>query len=196
MAARRGNVSTEAMVAVGACLLLIALVVTTMRDKKPRFRLDPAEASPTPIPSATATATPLPSASPGNIQALFIQARAESPMIAPMEASQALTNTDFAQPPVYREIHEADLGRIYASAPKKNRRALTKVAALGGFHTPEEMAASFGYPSVDAMLWTWDQTIATSPQFQPDTFGTNARPVFPVESPLLPQTEPVANSRP
>jgi len=191
LAARRGIVSTEAMVAVGACFLLIALVVTTMRDKKPRFRLDPPGASPTP----SATATPLPPATPataGDIQALFIQGRAESPLIVPAEA----TNNDFAQPPVYREIREAELGRIYASAPKKNRRSLTRVAALGGFRSPEEMAASFGYPSVDEMLWNWEQAIATGPQFQVDTFGTNARPIYPVESPLLLESGPVTHSLP
>jgi len=187
---RRGIVSTEAMVAVGACLLLIALVVTTMRDKKPRFRLDPPGNSPSPTPSATAT--PFPQSTPGDIQALFVQGRAESPLIVP----PAATNTDFSQPPVYREIHEAELGRIYAAAPQKNRRALTRVAALGGFRSPEAMASSFGYPSVDAMIATWDQTIETGPQFQPNAFGTNARPVYPAESPLLLESGPVTHSLP
>jgi len=186
--ARRGIVSTEAMVAVGACFLLIALVVTTMHDKKPRFRLDPTETSPSPTPSATAT--PFPQSTPGDIQALFVQGRAESPLMV----SPTTTNTDFAQPPVYREIHEAELGRIYAAAPQKNRRALTKVAALGGFHSPEAMAAAFGYTSVDTMLANWDQTIETGPQFQPNTFGTNARPVYPSESQLLLESGPVEES--
>jgi len=190
LTARRGVVSTEAMVAVGACFLLIALVVTTMRDKKPRFRLDPPEISPGPTPSAMAT--PLPPATPGDIQALFIQGRAESPLVVPAET----TNTDFAQPPVYREIREAELGRIYAEAPQKNRRSLTKVASLGGFRSPEAMASSFGYPSVDAMLAIWDQTITTGPRFQPNSFGTNARPVYPSESPLLLESGPVTHSLP
>jgi hypothetical protein len=58
------------------------------------------------------------------------------------------------------------------------------------------MTASFGYPSVDAMLATWDQTIATGPQFQPNTFGTNARPIYPAESPLLLESGPVTHSLP
>lgn len=161
-----------------------------MRDRKPRFRLDPAVPSPSPTPSATAT--PFPQSTPGDIQALFVQGRAESPLIVPTTA----TNTDFSQPPVYREIHEAELGRIYAAAPRKDRRALTKVAALGGFRSPEAMAGAFGYASVDAMLAIWDQTIATGPQFQPNTFGTNARPVHPVESPLLLESGPVTHSLP
>lgn len=176
----RGVLSTETLAAIGACVLLVLLVALTMRDKKPRFRFD---ATPTPAPVATATpagsSTVTVSAPSSNLQTLFEQGRVESPLIAPVDEPPFVTNTDYASPPVYREIKETDLGRVYVSASKKDRRALGKVAKLGGFHSPEEMAQAFGYPSVDQMLWNWEQTIAATPQFQPGNFGTNASPPLP-----------------
>ncbi len=177
----RGAISTEALAAIGACVVLVVVVALTMRDKKPRFRFDSA-ASPasTPIANAppgsplTAPASP---ANPPDLQALFVQGRAESPLIAPIDEPVGppfITNTDYANPPVYREIGEVDLGKMYASAPQKNKRALDKVARLGGFRSPEAMAQAFGYPSVDQMLARWDQTLAAAPKFQPSYFGTNA----------------------
>ena len=190
---RRGNIrgalSNEALAAIGACVVLVVVVAMTMRDKKPRFHFD-SLAGPTPAttvvaPSASTALTSSPenpAASP-DLQALFVQGRAESPLIAPVVTGPGtfpfVTNTDYARPPVYREIGEADLGKIYASAPKNDKRALGKVARIGGFRSPEAMARAFGYPSVDQMLLIWDQTIATSPQFQAANFGTNARPPLP-----------------
>lgn len=179
----RGALSNEALAAIGACVVLVVLVALTMRDKKPRFRFDS-----TPAPSATATplapepsgsATPVPAS---DLQALFVQGRAESPLIAPVEdvvAPPFVPNTDYASQPVYREIRETDLGRMYAAAPKNDKRALDKVAKLGGFGSPEAMARAFGYPSVDQMLWNWDRTITATPRFQADNFGTNASPPLP-----------------
>ncbi len=175
----------EALVTIGACFLLIVLVVAAMRDKKLRLRLHPpaATASVTPLPSASPVPSAAPTASPvvssTDIQTLFNQGRAESSLIAPVDAQQAAANIDFAQQPGYREIREADLGRIYSSLPKKNRRALVKVAEIGGFRTSEDMARAFGYQSVDQMLWSWDQAILDNPRFLPNTFGTNALPVVP-----------------
>lgn len=175
-----GTLSTEAMAAIGGCVLLVILVTLTMRDKKPRFHFD---ADPTPAPTATATPTaaaiPETPSAPQDLQALFEQGRAESPLIAPVDDPPFVTNTDYASPPVYRQIRETDLGQMYASAPKKDKRALAKIAKLGGFSSPENMAQAFGYPSVDQMLWNWDQTLATTPQFQPGNFGTNATPPLP-----------------
>jgi len=175
-----GALSTEALVAMGACFVLILLVVLTMRDKKPRFRFESAAKA---LPAATATpagpaatATPLP---PSDLQALFDQGRAESALIAPVDPPLFVPNTDYANPPVYREIRENDLGKMYASAPKKDKRALGRVARVGGFRSAEDMAQAFGYPSVDQMVWQWDQTLAATPQFQPANFGTNATPPLP-----------------
>jgi len=168
------------MAAIGGCVLLVILVALTMRDKKPRFRFD---ADPTPAPAATATpaaaSVPETPSAPPDLQALFEQGRAESPLIAPVDDPPFVTNTDYANPPVYRQIRETDLGQMYASAPKKDKRALAKIAKLGGFSSPESMALSFGYPSVDQMLWNWEQTLAATPQFQPQNFGTNATPPLP-----------------
>lgn len=185
----RLGVSTELLVAIGACILLIALFGAMVRDKKVNFRFD---AAPSPTPPAAASqaaaqgqqAASAP-ASPGNVQALFDQGRLESPLIAPVElAPEAsmpmIPNTDFAQQPVYREIREADLNRIYATVPKKNKRALAKVASLGGYQSPDEMARAFGYVSVDQMLAAWDQNLLTTPQFLPENFGTNSMPFVPV----------------
>lgn len=177
----RGVLSAEALAAIGACIVLVALVALTMRDKKPRFRFD---ATPTPAPAATvppgtAPATPVPVP---DLDALFVQGRAESQLIAPVGEPLSppfVPNTDYAKPPVYREIREADLSGMYAAAPKKDIRAISKVAKLGGFGSPEAMARAFGYPSVDQMIWNWDQAIATNPQFQPGHFGTNASPPLP-----------------
>ena len=178
----RGMLSAEALAAIGACVLLIVVVALTMRDRKPRFRFDTPKAEPvasaTPL-AATPPATPAPAS---DLQALFVQGRAESPLIAPVDEPVSppfVPNTDYARPPVYREIREADLGRMYATAPQKDKRALGKVARLGGFGTPEAMARAFGYPSVDQMVWSWDQTIATTPQFQVNNFGTNSSPPLP-----------------
>jgi len=175
--------SNEALAAIGACAVLVAVVAMTMRDKKPRFHFDSA---PSPAPATAAvspaeTASAVPAASP-DLQALFVQGRAESPLIAPTDDTVVppfVPNTDYAKPPAFREIREAELGKIYAAAPKNDKRALGKVARLGGFRSPEAMAQAFGYPSVDQMLWTWDQTIATTPQFQAANFGTNASPPLP-----------------
>jgi len=177
----------EALVTIGACCLLIVLVVVAMRDKKVRLRLRLPAASPSPAASASPapsaspppTASPTPTDSATGIQSLFTQGRAESSLIAPAGARQTYADIDFAQPSGYREIREADLGRIYSSLPKKNRRALARVAEIGGFRTSEDMARSFGYQSVDQMLWSWDQTILESPRFSPNAFGTNAPPVVP-----------------
>ena len=179
----RGTLSTEALAAIGACVVLVVVVALTMRDKKPRFRFDSA-ASPASTPISTAPpGSPLTTpATPPDLQALFVQGRAESPLIAPVDEPVGppfVTNTDYANPPLYREIREADLGKMYASAPKKNKRALDKVARLGGFRSPEAMAQAFGYPSVDQMLARWDQTIAVTPQFQPSYFGTNSAAPLP-----------------
>ena len=78
--------------------------------------------TPTPAPSAspTPTASPPPTDSATGIQSLFTQGRAESSLIAPAGARQTYADIDFAQPSGYREIREADLGRIYSSLPKKN----------------------------------------------------------------------------
>ncbi|MEI8309571.1 MAG: hypothetical protein WCH98_02325 [Verrucomicrobiota bacterium] len=185
----RGALSNEALAAIGACVVLVVVVAMTMRDKKPRFHFDslvgPASSTAAAATSAStslASSPAIPSASP-DLQALFVQGRAESPLIAPVVDGPLtppfVTNTDYARPPVYREIGEVDLGKIYASAPKNDKKALGKVARIGGFRSPEAMARAFGYPSVDQMLWTWDQTIATSPQFQAANFGTNSRPPLP-----------------
>jgi len=177
----RGSLSTEALAAIGACVVIVVVVALTMRDKKPRFRFDSA-ASPaaTPVaaaPTGSPLAAPASPATPPDLQALFVQGRAESPLIAPIGqpvGPSFITNTDYANPPVYREIREADLGKIYAASPTKNKRVLDKVARLGGFRSPEAMAQAFGYASVDQMLARWDQAIAAGPQFQPSYFGTNA----------------------
>lgn len=183
---RRGALSTEAMAAIAACVVLVLVVALTMRDKKPRFRFD-SPASPTPAPAASAApsgaaASASPGASP-DLQALFVQGRAESQLIAPVDEQPAgppfVTSTDYAVPPAYREIREADMGAVYAAAPKNDRRALSKVAKLGGFGSPEAMARAFGYPTVDQMVSTWDQTIATTPKFQTNHFGTNSTPPLP-----------------
>jgi hypothetical protein len=177
----RGALSTEALAGIGLCVLLVAVVALTMRDKKPRFRFDSPATTATTTSPAIATAptgsSPTAPVTPPDLQALFVQGRAESPLIAPIDEPVGppfVTNTDYANPPVYREIREADLGKMYAAAPKKNKRALDKVSRLGGFRTPEAMAQAFGYASVDQMLARWDQMIATGPQFQPGYFGTNA----------------------
>jgi hypothetical protein len=177
----RGVLSAEALAAIGACVVLVALVALTMRDKKPRFRFD---ATPTPAPAATvlpasAPTTPVPAP---DLDALFVQGRAESQLIAPVGEPASppfVPNTDYAKPPVYREIRETDLSGIYAAAPKKDIRAIGKVAKLGGFGSPEAMARAFGYPSVDQMIWSWDQAIATTPQFRAGNFGTNSAPPLP-----------------
>ena len=177
----RGVLSAEALAAIGACIILVALVAFTMRDKKPRFRFD---ATPTPAPAATvppAAASTTPVSAP-DVDALFVQGRAESQLIAPVGEPLSppfVPNTDYAKPPVYREIRETDLSGMYAAAPKKDKRAIGKVAKLGGFGSPEAMARAFGYPSVDQMISTWDQTIATTPQFQAGNFGTNSAPPLP-----------------
>lgn len=186
--------SNEALAAIGACVVLVIVVTLTMRDKKPRFHFDSLTGS-TPAPAAaSATASPAPAAAapslkeipsaPSDLQALFVQGRAESPLIAPADSVPAsppfVTNTDYARPPVYREIREAELGKIYAAVPKSDKRALAKVARIGGFRSPEAMARAFGYPTVDQMVATWDQTIAAGgPQFQAANFGTNSRPPLP-----------------
>ncbi|MFZ4778974.1 MAG: hypothetical protein ACOYM3_26710 [Terrimicrobiaceae bacterium] len=177
--------STEALVALVACFILIILVALTMRDKKPRFKFESlakpspsATATPAPATPAAATAAPTP-VTPPDLQALFDQGRAESPLIAPVDQPPFVTSTDYANPPVYREIRENDLGKMYASAPTKDKRALGKVARVGGFRSAEDMAQAFGYPSVDQMVWQWDQTIAATPQFLPANFGTNASPPLP-----------------
>jgi hypothetical protein len=177
----RGVLSAEALAAIGACVILVALVALTMRDKKPRFRFD---ATPTPVPAATvppgsASTTPV---SAPDLDALFVQGRAESQLIAPVGEPLSppfVPNTDYAKPPLYREIRETDLSGMYAAAPKKDKRAIGKVAKLGGFGSPEAMARAFGYPSVDQMIWNWDQTIATTPQVQAGKFGTNSAPPLP-----------------
>lgn len=183
----RGTLSNDALAAIGACSVLVVVLALTMRDKKPRFHFDSftgaapvASASP-----ATAAASPLPTpaASP-DVQALFVQGRAESPLIAPVETPISPpfvpgANIDYAKPPVFREIQEAELGQVYASAPKRDKRALVKVARLGGFGSPEAMARAFGYPSVEQMLSIWDRTAETPPQFRAANFGTNAKPPLP-----------------
>lgn len=182
----RGALSFEALAAIAGCVIIVVFVALTMRDKKSRFRFDSA-ANPasTPIASAPPGSPLTPPAAPAgspDLQALFVQGRAESPLIAPVDEPVGppfVTNTDYAHPPVYREIREADLGKMYASAPKKNKRALDKVARLGGFRSSEAMAQAFGYPSVDQMLTRWDQTLAATPRFQPSYFGTNSGPAVP-----------------
>ena len=179
----RGALSTEAMAAIGACVVLVLAGALMMRDKKPRFHFDSLA---TPAPAANTTPPPaasltIPAAQP-DLQALFVEGRAESPLIAPVDQPLAppfVTSTDYAKQPVYREIHEAELGRMYATASKQDKRALAKVARVGGFGSPEAMARAFGYPSVDQMLSQWDQMIATTPQFQPANFGTNSSPPLP-----------------
>lgn len=180
----RGNIcgafSTEALVALGACFVLILLVALTMRDTKPRFKFE-SLAKPSPSPSATPAsvdASPTP-AGRSDLQALFDQGRAESPLIAPVDQPPFVASTDYANPPVFREIRENDLGRMFASAPIKDKRALNKVARVGGFRSAEGMAKAFGYPSVDQMLSQWDQTISATPQFEATNFGTNASPPLP-----------------
>ena len=187
----RGALSNEALAAIGACVVLVVVVAMTMRDKKPRFHFDSftgaapvtATAPVTAPTTASALPLPVPAASP-DLQALFVQGRAESPLIAPVEAPISPpfvpgSNIDFAKPPVFREIREAELGKIYASAPKRDKRALVKVARLGGFGSPEAMARAFGYPSVDQMLAIWDQTAETPPQFRAANFGTSSKPPLP-----------------
>jgi hypothetical protein len=163
-------------------MVLILIVVLTMRDTKPQFRFDP---SPTPTPAgsrSTVSGAHGPATS-SDLQTLFEQARAESlrmdAAVDPEPGSLFMTNTDYASAPVYREIHEAALSRTYKSLPKKDRRALSRVAQLGGFGSPEGMAQAFGYPSVDEMVSRWDQTIASTPQFLPSQVGTNASPPLP-----------------
>lgn len=181
---QRGAMSTEALLAIAACFVLVVLLALTMRDKKPRFKFD-SPASPTPeqasLPTASAPAER--SATNGSgLQALFDEGRTESPLIAPVEQPAYppfVTNTDYANPPVYRQIREADLGRIYASTPQKDKRALDKVARIGGFRNADQMARSFGYPSVDQMISSWEETLVTTPRFQPNNFGTNAAPPLP-----------------
>ncbi|MBE2204468.1 MAG: hypothetical protein IAE94_09035 [Chthoniobacterales bacterium] len=179
----QGALSIEAMAAIGACILLVVIVALTMRDKKPRFRFDNPKAEPTASASPAAAVPPAASATASHLQTLFVEGRQESPLIAPVEAPASppfvAMNTDYAHAPVYRDIREADLGRIYAAAPQKDKRALSKVARLGGFGTPEAMARAFGYPSVDQMVWSWDQTVVTTPQFQANNFGTNSAPPLP-----------------
>ena len=181
----RGALSNEALAAIGACVVLVVVVAMTMRDKKPRFHFDslasPAVAPATASAPSTASAATNPAAS-SDMQALFVQGRSESPLIATVSDPASppfVTNTDYARPPVYREIREAGLEQIYASAPKKDKRVLGKVAKLGGFGSPEAMAKAFGYPSVDQMVVSWDKTIEATPQFQAANFGTNAKPPLP-----------------
>jgi hypothetical protein len=149
-----------------------------MRDKKPRFHF---ESTATPTPAAAAapaasTASTAPAA-PADLQALFVQGRAESPLIAPVDQPLTppfvTTNTDYVNPPAFTDIHETDLGKLYVTTPVKDKRALGKVARIGGFGSPEAMARAFGYPSVDQMIARWEQTISSAPRFQPNNFGTN-----------------------
>ena len=181
----RGALSSEALAAIGACAVLVVVVGLTMRDRKPRFHFDSAAATPAPSsPAAPAGSAPATAGPTPDVQALFVQGRAESPLIGSADGPLLppfVTNTDYARPPVFREIREAELGKIYASASKKDRRALGKVARLGGVGSPDAMAQTFGYPSVDQMLWNWDRTIASTPQFQAENFGTNSSPPLPFQ---------------
>jgi len=176
--------------------VLAALAVTLLSDGKPRFKFNlepelkatPAPA-PAPAPAATfkAAATQTAAAAvnveaPVGIQSLFVterEQRAERPPAASLFAPQI----DYAEPRQYQNLNEADLGRIYAAAAKADKRALSKVARLGGFRSADAMAVAFGYMSVSQMLDVWDQRIQMGPQFAPEEFGTNA--TAPVQLPPL-----------
>lgn len=175
-----------------AMALLAALAVSLMSDGKPRFRFA-SEATPVPSPAAAATpaATPAAQATPVSafpegdlptagvessaIRSLFVEAAAEQ-RGQNQYAPPFVSGTDFSNPPAYRDIREAELGQAYATTPKPDRRALNRVAKLGGFRSPEAMATAFGYQSVDQMVSVWDQIIQNSPQFPIDGVGDSAGP--------------------
>jgi len=177
--------------------VLAAMAVTLLSDGKTRFKF---QLEPEAKPTATPTLTPAPPVAPttavvpsgipsivppvnveatGGIQSLFVEeqaGRAENRTFAP---APFVTDQDFSEPRSYQNLKEQDLGRIYAAASKADKRALGKVARLGGFRSADAMAYSFGYDSVGQMLEAWEQTLLVAPQFQPEYFGTNATPVVP-----------------
>ncbi|MDX2080002.1 MAG: hypothetical protein SFU53_04400 [Terrimicrobiaceae bacterium] len=182
-----------------AMAVLAALAVTLMSDQRPKFRFDGLTASPTPVaagsPTAPAPASESPASVPStdaasNLQVLFADAAAEqrgqfrdlpAPVIeTPVQynAPPFINNPDYARPPAFRDIRESDLNRAYAAAPKTDRRALARVARLGGFRSPEAMATAFGYQTVDQMVSVWDQQIERGPQFPVDGVGNEAGPPF------------------
>jgi len=189
------SVPMELLWAALCMAVLAAMAVTLLSDGKTRFKfqLEPeVKATPapvqTPAPQTTPTAVqasvppivpPINVEATGGIQSLFVEeqaGRAENRTFAP---SPFVNDQDFAQPRDYQDLKEQDLGKIYAAASKADKRALGKVARLGGFRSTEAMAVSFGYDSVDQMLAAWEQTIVVNPQFQPQFFGTNATPLVP-----------------
>lgn len=180
-----------------AMAILAALAVTLMSDQRPKFRFEGLNPSPTPAAAETpaasapaATDTPAAAAPESNLQTLFADTAAEQrgqfrqlpePIETagvPYDSPPFVNNPDYARPPVFRDLREADLNRVYASAPKTDRRALNRVAKLGGFRSPEAMAVAFGYQSVDQMISTWNQQLERGPEFPAAGVGNEAGPPF------------------
>lgn len=168
--------------------LLCAIAVTLLRPSAPKFRFeDPAKAKP----SAAAATTPVPPSVDGTnaipvvdveataasqslqalfadaqqeqrVQSLFVPANDSFPTSPPMMPSASV-----AQPVQPVNISEVEAGRAYQQLSQRDRRALNRVAQLGGYGTPEQMASAFGYFSVDAMLTAWQRAEASGVPFQP-----------------------------
>jgi len=90
-------------------------------------------------------------------------ASAKSPTPTPAQAPMTpvpAVETDFAAARTFLPLRESEVGRIYSVSPR-NLKALRRVAKIGGYGSPEAMAAAFGYESVDQMLNVWNQALAS-----------------------------------
>lgn len=86
-------------------------------------------------------------------------ARSPTPSPSPTPPLPAV-ETDFAAARTFLPLRESEVGRIYSVSPR-NLKALRRVAKIGGYGSPEAMAAAFGYESVDQMLNVWNQALAS-----------------------------------
>lgn len=176
--------------------LLCAIAVTLLRPSAPKFRFEePAKSAPaaasatTPVPPQVEGTNAVPAvdveatAASQSLQSLFADAQQEPrvqslfvpadegfssnpPMMPAASATQPATPVNFS---------EIDAGRAYRELSKRDRRALDRVASLGGYGTPEQMATAFGYLSPAAMLDAWQRAEASGTPFRPvqDSIGPN-----------------------
>lgn len=154
--------------------VLAAIAATLVKEPKPKFQFpDPPKPPPASTPAASPASTnSVPMAgtdviegASAPLQALFIDAQQQ-------QRGQSLFVTEPDPPfvtPTPAQVNrprEVELGQAYQSLSRTDTRALDKVSRMGGYGSPDRMAAAFGYLSVGDMVAAWARAEAEGNPFR------------------------------
>jgi len=159
-------------------VLVVGLAIAFQRSRKPVIPAsEQASATATPTPSATPAASPLVSS---DLRALFEEEKAAREAAGPPSLFVPVEEPP-ERPLTYQPITPAERKRLYVASVKGDKKALRKVARIGGFRTPEDMAISYGYPSVQDMLDNWEATLLQGVPVSIDQTADRAQGISPLQ---------------